>query len=373
MKRIVLSAIIAGACFAAPAADISSVPADLTPPPMTAETPGSGRRVKQVAPEYSKTEVYHALYLPTDWQPGRRYPVLVEYAGNGPYRNHYGYVSSGRVEGSNLGYGMSAGKGFIWVCMPYVNAKEKANQTLWWGDVDATLAYCRNTIRRVCEDYGGDPSAIVLAGFSRGAIGCGYLGLHDQRTADIWLAFVAYSHFDGVRETWGYAGADRASALQRLKRLQGRAVFVCSEDNTDSTVSLSATRRYLETSGVVAPFTFQATPFQNHSDAWVLRPSPAREALREWLREVLQKRFGAHSVCGRVSDANGLGLMGVRVESGYTHFAFTDASGRYELRSLIDGRRAVTIIAKERRFTPMERPIVLAGSDLTGIDFVKME
>jgi hypothetical protein len=33
------------------------------------------------------------------------------------------------------------------------------------------------------ENFGGDASAVVLTGFSRGAIACGYLGMHDDETA----------------------------------------------------------------------------------------------------------------------------------------------------------------------------------------------
>ena len=40
--------------------------------------------------------------------------------------------------------------------------------------------------------------------------------------------------------------------------------------------------------GVKGKFTFQSTGFRNHNDAWVLRPSPARKALRKWLVEVLE-------------------------------------------------------------------------------------
>jgi hypothetical protein len=63
-----------------------------------------------------------------DWKPGRRYPVIVEYAGNGNYANKYGDVSTGEVEGSKLGYGISGGNGFIWICLPYVNTLENKNQ-----------------------------------------------------------------------------------------------------------------------------------------------------------------------------------------------------------------------------------------------------
>ena len=132
--------------------DLSTVPPDLETPPMVEGAPGPGRRVRQVAPEYAGTAVHHALYLPVDWKRGGRYPVIVEYAGNGNYRNAFGDVSTGRVEGSNLGYGLSGGKGFLWISMPYVNEVEKSNQITWWGDVNATVEYCRRTVKRVCDE-----------------------------------------------------------------------------------------------------------------------------------------------------------------------------------------------------------------------------
>lgn len=270
--------------------DIRSVRPDLTIPPVTPGDPAPGKRVRQTDPEFAGTDIHHLLYLPTDWRPGKRYPVIVEYAGNGNYRSKYGDVSTGEVEGSKLGYGISGGKGFLWIAMPYVNSVEKKNQTIWWGDVEATVRYCENTVRRVCERYGGDPSSVILAGFSRGAIACNYVGLHDDRIADLWLAFLPYSHYDGVITTWGYPGADRASALERLKRLRGRAVFICQERSIDNT------KTYLESTGIQAPFTFEAIPFRNHNDAWALRGIPVRRAARRWLRQVLKTRPGrAHA------------------------------------------------------------------------------
>ena len=59
-----------------------TMPLDLITPAMTDETPGPGKRVRQTAPEYRGTDVHHALYLPRDWQPGCKYPVIVEYTGN---------------------------------------------------------------------------------------------------------------------------------------------------------------------------------------------------------------------------------------------------------------------------------------------------
>ncbi len=271
--------------------DLSTVPVDLATPPMTTGAPEPGKRVRQTIAGYEGTAVHHALYLPTDWREGRKYPVIVEYAGNGNYKNRYGDVSLGTVDGSNLGYGMSGGQGFIWVCMPYVNKAEGRNQITWWGDVEATVDYCKRTVRDVCARHGGDPDAVILCGFSRGAIACNFIGLHDDEIAGLWRGFVAYSHYDGVR-TWPYEGSDRESALVRLRRLNGRPVFVCHEG------SVEATRAYVKASGVKAPFTFVPIPFRNHNDTWTLRDIPERRRLREWLKDTLRFKPG---FAGRVA------------------------------------------------------------------------
>lgn len=260
--------------------DVLTVPADLVTPPVTGGPPVPGRRVRQTLAGYEGTDVHHALYLPRDWRRDRTYPVIVEYAGNGPFRSRYGDFSPGTVEGSNLGYGISGGKGFIWVCLPFVNTAEKRNELWWWGNVAATVDYATRCVDEVCSAFGGDRRSVVLAGFSRGAIACNYIGLHDDEIAGLWRGFIGYSHYDGVR-TWNYPGSDRASALDRLRRLKGRPSFVCQEG------SVEATRRYIGQTGITAPFTFVSLPFRNHNDAWVLRNIPERKTLRRWLAALL--------------------------------------------------------------------------------------
>jgi hypothetical protein len=243
---------------------------------MTKGVPCPGVRVRQVTAEYQGTEVYHALYLPVNWRLGERYPVIVEYAGNGGYRNVFGDVCSGRVEDCNLGYGISGGTGFIWTCLPYVSEDHTRNQLQWWGDVEATVAYCKAAVPRICHEYGGDPSAVFIAGFSRGAIANNYIGLHDDEIARLWRGFIAHSHYDGVR-VWGYPGDDRRSAARRLERLQGRAQFISHEG------SVEETRCYLEEANANGAFTFLPIPYRNHADVWVLRDIPERKDLCEWV------------------------------------------------------------------------------------------
>lgn len=223
--------------------DIRSVQVDLVRPALSEGATSAGKRIRQSLPAYEGTSVYHVLYLPEDWKPGARLPVIAEYAGNGNYRNQYGDVSEGVPEGSNLGYGISAGRGFIWLCLPYVNSQEKRNQIQWWGDPDATTSYARNAVQMVCTKYGGDERKVLLAGFSRGSIGCNYIGLRDETTAELWRGFICYSHYDGVRP-WPYADSDRASALGRLKRLKDRPQFICHEKSVEDT------RAYLDASGI---------------------------------------------------------------------------------------------------------------------------
>lgn len=339
-----------------PLPDIRSIRPDLSTPAVEEGPPAAGKRVRQVLGTWRDTGVHHALYLPTNWQPGRRYPVIVEYAGNGNYRNRFGDVSEGTVEGSNLGYGLSGGRDFIWISMPFVDPAQKRNAILWWGDVNATVEYCRRAVREVCERWGGDPSAIVLAGFSRGAIACNFIGLQNDEIADVWLAFIPYSHYDGVRE-WPYPAHEREAALRRLQRLKGRSQFITHE------VSVDAVREYLASTGVLAPFTIRPIPFRNHNDAWALRDIAERRAAREWLAEVLAKRPGTHTVSGTVRDLSRAPVAGARVESGYTHFTFTDRQGRYRLEGLIDGDRVV-------RAGDASRTIRLDGRDLADVDLM---
>jgi len=269
--------------------DISTVAPDLVVPPMTTGAPAPGQRVRFTTPGWESTEVYGTLYLPTDWKPDGHFPVIAEWAGNGDFHNSFGDVSTGVVEGSRLGYGITEGRGCIWVCLPYLNHAGTANVIKWWGDPPGydpqpTLAYARATVRSVCEKFGGDPSRVVLAGFSRGSIACNYLGLYDDETARLWKAFVCYSQYDGERTGWPYPGADRVSALARLRRLNGRPQFICGEN-----ANASDTERYLRDSGSweKGAFTIVPTGFRNHNDAWVLRPSEPRTKLREWFRAIL--------------------------------------------------------------------------------------
>ncbi len=284
VKYLLLAFFLSLSLRAAP--DIRTVKPDLVVPPLSDGKPAVGRRVKQTLPGWRDSKVYHVLYLPPDWKSDTKLPVIVELAGNGPYKNRFGDVSTGHPEGSKMGYGISGGEGFIWVCLPYLNNAGAVNVTKWWGNAPKynagpTVDYCKKAVPWICREYEGDPKRVVLCGFSRGAIACNYIGLYDDEISKLWRAFIPYSHYDGVRR-WPYPGSNRESAQQRLQRLADRPQFICHEGT-----GVSGTQKFLDSTEIEGKFIFQATGFRNHNDAWLLRPSPARDTLRAWLGKVL--------------------------------------------------------------------------------------
>ena len=263
----------------------------LKTPPMTRGAPAAGKRVRQVTPEYAGTAVHHTLYLPRDWrrtraQAGGAYPVIVEYTGN----RWPASGSTGKVEDANLGYGLTGGEGFIWVVLPSVAKDRKQNAVTWWGDLDATLDYCKLNVPRICKEFGGDPKKVFLCGFSRGAIAANFLGLADDEIAKLWRGFITHDHYDGV-----FKVSDEASALERLKRLGGRPQLICSALGTEKT------RAYLAKQTSLENFTFLDVPVTElfeipdgkiihpHTDLWMHVDSIYRQEARRWLEAIARR------------------------------------------------------------------------------------
>jgi hypothetical protein len=273
--------------------------ADLTLPPLTEGPPAPGKRAKVTPAEYVGTEVRHLIALPDDWTPdwqakGKRWPVIAEYTGN--YFPTSG--STGEAEGAALGYGITRGKA-IWVVLPYVAKDHRKNERTWWGDIDATVGYAKTNIPRICAEFGGDPKKVVLCGFSRGAIGVSFLGLHDDDVAKLWCGLWAHDHFDGMLEWKGHAWGSplaryREEASVRLRRLQGRPLLVSQAG--------AQTRRFIDAlapSGVTYLTVDMAAHFGTfpnelakhpHNDRWPLRDGEATSVARTWFERVTTEK-----------------------------------------------------------------------------------
>ena len=278
MKLMICAALLA-ACTAWAQTNLNDLPSDLTVPVTLEKAPAAGERVRATTTGWEGSEVHHTLYLPTDWKPGLKLPVIVEYAGNGGYSNKLGDTSEGTVEGCMLGYGLSAGHGCIWVSMPFIEMVEghKRNATKWWGDVGETKRYCMATVKDVCARFGGELNHVVLMGFSRGAIACNYIGLHDDEIARLWCGFLCHSHYDGE---FKHPAADQPAWPERLRRLGDRPQFISQELGTKETEAVIAS------SGVAGRFTFVSLPYPNHTARWTLCDLPIRRQAREWLQQM---------------------------------------------------------------------------------------
>lgn len=260
------------------------LPTDVVTPSVVEGAPKAGKRVKATTAGWEQTNVYHTLYLPKS--NAKKKPVIVEYAGNGGYRNGLD-VSLGTVEDCQIGYALSSGKA-IWLCLPYIEVRDgvKQNCLQWWGDVEETVNYCIATVNDVCKRYGGDPDKLIIAGFSRSSIGCSYIGLHNERIAPLWAGFFCHSHFDGVHK-WGYPASDKASALGRLQRLANRPVWISSETDAQGVPLVEATRQFLHEAGVEGNFTFATLPYPNHTTHWLSCDLPIRAEARQWYNNLL--------------------------------------------------------------------------------------
>ncbi len=266
----------------------------LTLPQVAEGAPAPGKRVRQRADEYAETDVHHTVYLPKHWSAeGQQLPIIFEYTGN-----HYPAAgSTGKVADAGLGYGLSGGK-FIWVVLPMISADGQSNAITWWGDIDATVAYAKTNVPRIIQQFHANPNAVYLCGFSRGAIGVNFLGLHDNDIARLWTGFITHDHFDGVR---AWRGTDwgspletyRQRASERLKRVAGRPYLVCESDDIEPTRRFvqavlgkenTITFLKVDTQAIFGKFPNDVAKHP-HTDRWLLLPSKYRTQAWEWMNQ----------------------------------------------------------------------------------------
>jgi hypothetical protein len=289
--------------------DALLIPADVRQPAVSDGEPAPGRLVLQQLPAYAGTEVRHAIWLPEDWTPDRRFPVIVEYLGNTQQ------VKDGLIGG---GMGISGGRGFIWVILPFVAVDGKTDAAMWWGDVAATVAYAKEAVPAICAAWSGDPARVLLTGHSRGAIACNYIGLHDDQIATLWRAMVPFSHYDDAHIPWGMTPEEQAKAPERLARLGATPQYILGEQSVlpqpwndkalraaiakDQLATFEVardkldlkpisiiedTRAFLARHAPTADITIIDLPFVNHSAEILFRDTPERQHLRAWVAQKL--------------------------------------------------------------------------------------
>jgi hypothetical protein len=238
--------------------------------------PAPGKRVRYRLPQDAGGAVYSILNLPEDWSPGKKFPVIVEHPGNlfyGP-----ACYSKGLPDQCVIGYGMSKGRGAICLGVPFVDRAAGRMAENGWGNADDTADYVMQMVEEVCSRFGGDRGNLVLTGFSRGAIACGYIGLRNDRIAALWKGFHACQHYDGLQ--WNRANE---GAIERAARFEGKAVF--HTDNSEE--------KYQPVMEVMkTTVTWAQSGLNAHATAMFLDDRPSTRQLREWFRQLVDRRDG---------------------------------------------------------------------------------
>ena len=237
--------------------------------------PSAGHRVRYRLEGDQDSKIYSLLNLPEDWKPGQKYPVIVEYPGNVFFTP--GCYSTGLPDQCVIGFGMNKGKGAICLGLPFVDRQADEIVESGWGNADDTCDYAIKMVDQVCTKFGGDPENLVLTGFSRGAIACGYIGLRNDRIAKLWKGIHACQHYDGD----GWRGATLEGAIERGQRFQGKAVF-----QTDN--SQEKFQRVMD--AMTTEVTYVDSGLGAHATAMFLDDRPSTVQLRKWFIDLVSNR-----------------------------------------------------------------------------------
>ena len=186
-------------------------------------TPKAGLRFFRKLKGYEDTDIVHAVFLPDNWEKGKKYPLIVEYTGNVFYYPSACCYSTGYLTQANLGSAMSRGKDFIVLTLPFVSKDGKREQINAWGSPDLTVEYCLAALKDAEKYFGADPRAYIFTGFSRGEIAANYIALRNDEIAKKWLCLVRVnsnawpSKWNGAQYGWD----------ERMARLGDRKILNC--------------------------------------------------------------------------------------------------------------------------------------------------
>ncbi len=241
-------------------------------PAVTEDEPAPGRRVRYHLAGDPAGGPYAVLHLPEDWRPGAVLPLIVEYPGNIFFVP--GCYSTGLPDQCVIGAGIARGRGAICLALPFVDRSAGVIAEGGWGVPDDTASYAVAMVEQVCREFGADRANIILTGFSRGALACGFIGLRNDRIAALWKGFHACQHYDGD----GWNGATEAGALERAQRFRGRAVFQTDNPRAKFQTVMDAMR---------VPVTWADSGLRAHATAMFLDERPSTEQLRRWFRELV--------------------------------------------------------------------------------------
>ena len=93
-----------------------------------------------------------------------------------------------------------------------------------------------------------------------------------------------------------------------------------------------------------------------------------RRDARFWLSQILATRPGTYTVSGTVTNGTGQPIPSALIQSGSTHFTYTNASGAFSLASLVNSSRTITATVSGLTFSPQS--VTVSGTNVSNVNFI---
>jgi len=257
-------------------------------------TPIPGHRVWQHLNAYSAYDsIRHTVYLPTDYDTTKRWPLVVELPGN----LNNAAEGAGETGLPIIGYGITKGQGAIWANMPFMAATEDSVKYGVWENGSyldyptATLKYAYRLLDTLKKSYKIDTTRMLLCGFSRGGEGVSVVGLAEYDT--LYKQFSALWYCSGTDGQSLYTVVNYNNRNKRMRNVTNTPVMITWGDQDDSA---SEIKTFWCTDSILthtfrSPTTMCQIAGYAHDNTWLLDTSKS-VIPRKWLADVFNKTSG---------------------------------------------------------------------------------
>lgn len=234
----------------------------LTSPEIETGLPRPGHRVRVSIEDYP--DANYDIYLPYNFTNTGKWPVIFEIP-----------CADDAHDATVIGFGISEGKDYIWVSVPYIDHDGKIESGAWTLEPSYTEKFWLAVLKDLKNKYPIDDRKIIIAGFSLGGAGVSGFGNWSSEISSKWAAYFSQSHFDGC--CLNFPG----NSDERINRIDKRKVLVCAgERDTAKTCSKNAYTK-LVSKGV--PATYIEIVNWDHFPDWTLTNSQSAQQARNWL------------------------------------------------------------------------------------------
>jgi hypothetical protein len=236
-------------------------------PAVVEGAPEPGIRVRVYLEAYP--HAYYVLYLPYNFDDKLAHPLIFESPANPTRLDPWGYP-----EETVLGFGLSEGYDFIWVSVPFVDEGGHMIKFVWGNSPETTVNFWLAVLNDLDKRFTIDKK--IIAGFSRGAVSCSYIGNFNEEISNKWDGYFAHAHFDGCCQTV------KGDVQERIERIKQKKVLLSAGCDDIALKCTEMSYERLITNNI--PVTILKIPNTGHHPYWILEQNNEAEQARKWAR-----------------------------------------------------------------------------------------